>query len=63
MVEISMEWTDKGAVCLISGTDLIIICPRCDAALHDGVEHRCGDKALKPAKKRKASGRAAMGGE
>ena len=50
-VNISMEWTDSGAVVkfLIS-----IACPRCGTICSPGVEHRCGDQSEKSKKRRKS---------
>lgn len=41
MTNISMEWTNTGAVVTSS---IPIACPRCGELCGLGIEHRCGDK-------------------
>ena len=54
LTNISMEWTDTGAVISISSTSAFgLCCPRCGVSVGPG-EHRCGDKVLpKPVAKLK----------
>ena len=43
---VSMEWTDEGAVCCVSVSGFG--CPRCGEGLQPNIEHRCGDKVAMP---------------
>ena len=47
MTNISMVWTDTGAVIK---TTVELDCPRCGVNVEPGIEHRCGDQLLPDAK-------------
>jgi hypothetical protein len=53
--KLEIEWTDDGAVARAEGfKGVLLTCPRCWLALPRDQEHRCGDRVVKPVKKRKA---------
>jgi hypothetical protein len=55
LTNISMNWTDDGAVVKFdTHLTITIRCPRCAAEVNANTEHRCGDKAKPTAKKRRA---------
>lgn len=51
MTTVEMDWTDTGARVFSS---LALPCPCCQIVVTPDVEHRCGDRAPQPAKKRPA---------
>lgn len=51
---LEMEWTDEGCVAKATGfSGVLLTCPRCQELLPRDTEHRCGNKATAPLKKRK----------
>lgn len=52
---LQMEWTDEGCVAKADGfSGVLLTCPRCQAQLPRGEEHRCGDRLAPPVGKKKA---------
>lgn len=60
ITNVSMEWTDTGAVCQTSKPGGF--CPRCDASLAPNIEHRCGDRVQRTANGKPTKGSANAGG-
>lgn len=55
---LEIEWTGDGAVARAEGFEgVMLTCPRCQALLPRGEEHRCGDRVAPPVRKRKPSGK------
>jgi len=54
--KLTMEWNDQGGVAMAEGfTGVMLTCPRCQALLPRGEEHRCGDRIAPPVKRRKTA--------
>lgn len=58
--KLEMEWTDEGCVAAAEGFEgVMLTCPRCQALLPRGEEHRCGNTLPTPQKPRKRPTKAA----
>lgn len=52
---LAIEWTDTGCVAIAEGFEgFMFNCPRCNAVLPSGIEHRCGDRLAPPLGKPRA---------